>query len=121
MELRKINLQNFRQFKNTTVEFSTDVNKNVTVILGDNTFGKTTFVKAFIWCLYRQNTFKDNKILLNHDVQVQMRPGESKETKVVLTLMHNGFDYLITTREEYTKSQNGNITTSKRAQSSMLK
>ena len=62
MEIRSIKLINFRQFKNVEVEFSCDKEKNVTVIVGNNTSGKTTMVKAFIWGLYRINTF-DDKIL----------------------------------------------------------
>ncbi len=34
------------------IDFSCDKIKNVTVILGDNTVGKTTIAQAFRWCLY---------------------------------------------------------------------
>ena len=63
MQIQKIKLRNFRNFKKCDIEFSCDKDKNFTIILGQNTFGKTTLVKAFIWCLYRVNLF-DNKILV---------------------------------------------------------
>lgn len=43
MLIKSIIMNNFRQFKEKQkLEFSTDSDKNVTVLLGDNTFGKTT-------------------------------------------------------------------------------
>ena len=45
MLIKSITLNNFRQFKGKQIlEFSTDTDKNVTVLLGDNTFGKTTIL-----------------------------------------------------------------------------
>ena len=34
------------------IEFSCDEKRNVTVVLGDNTVGKTTIAQAFRWVLY---------------------------------------------------------------------
>ncbi len=34
------------------IEFSCEKEKNVTIVLGDNTVGKTTIAQAFRWCLY---------------------------------------------------------------------
>ena len=68
MKIESITLHNFRQYIGTqTIEFSTDENKRVTVLVGDNTSGKTTLIRAFEWCLYRKNGF-DNPILLNDEV-----------------------------------------------------
>ena len=51
MLIKTLRMENFRQFKGTTsVSFSVDPKQNVTVILGDNTFGKTTLLQAFNWC-----------------------------------------------------------------------
>ena len=74
MKLNSIKLKNFRQFKNVMIDFSMDENKPFTIIKGQNTFGKTTLIKAFLWCLYRKNTFK-NKDLLNLDVSRIMQPN----------------------------------------------
>ncbi len=41
MLIKQITLQNFRQFKGKQgLVFATDPNQNVTVLLGENTFGK---------------------------------------------------------------------------------
>ena len=53
MKIRIMNLENFRQFKGQQhLDFSTDAQKNVTVIMGENGAGKTTLEQAFLWCLY---------------------------------------------------------------------
>lgn len=47
MLLQSIELQNFRQFINEKIDFSTDPERNVTLIIGENGTGKTTFAQAF--------------------------------------------------------------------------
>ena len=44
MIVRKIELKNFRQYIDTTIEFSTDKEKNITLVMGDNGTGKTTLM-----------------------------------------------------------------------------
>ena len=45
MLIRKIELDNFRQFiGHQEIEFSTDKLHNVTVLIGKNTSGKTTLI-----------------------------------------------------------------------------
>ena len=58
MLIKKLELENFRQYIGSqTIEFSTDRDKNVTVLIGVNTSGKTTLVRAFEWVLYGTNVF----------------------------------------------------------------
>lgn len=46
MKLRKLELKNFRQFYGQqSVEFSTDREKNITLIHAENGTGKTAFLK----------------------------------------------------------------------------
>ncbi|MFR5583233.1 MAG: AAA family ATPase [[Clostridium] scindens] len=58
MRLESIKLQNFRQFRNESVDFAQGENgKNVTIIIGENGTGKTTFAQAFSGvCMERQNS-----------------------------------------------------------------
>ena len=52
MKFKEIRLYNFMRYQGeNSLLFSTDPEKNVTVILGDNTFGKTTIAQAFRWGL----------------------------------------------------------------------
>lgn len=53
MLIKKIKIENFRQFAGIQeIEFSTDKEQNVTLVMGDNGSGKTTLSQAFVWCLY---------------------------------------------------------------------
>ena len=72
MILHKLEMYNFRQYiGKQNVEFSADPEKNVTVLIGVNTSGKTTIVRAFEWCLYGKNGFED-QVLLNTEVRDNM-------------------------------------------------
>lgn len=104
MIIKSIEFQNFRQFKSGRFDFSTDPNKKITVIIGDNTFGKTTIVRAFLWCLFQENSFED-KVILNSDVQDSLiydynRPNYEKAS-VSIEMDHNNVSYKITTSEVF--------------------
>lgn len=48
MLIESIKLENFRQFQNESITFADGSDgKNVTIILGENGSGKTTFAQAF--------------------------------------------------------------------------
>lgn len=74
MKIKSIKLHNFMRYKgDNELRFSTDNKKNVTVVLGDNTFGKTTLAQAFRWALYEtlndtSYTKKKDVVLLNNEV-----------------------------------------------------
>ncbi len=78
MLIRKLILHNFRQYIGTQeIEFSTEREKNVTVLIGVNTSGKTTLIRAFEWILYNKNDF-DDKNLLNKNVADSMQLGDTQ-------------------------------------------
>lgn len=107
MLLRSIRLKNFRQYKGEqTITFSCDSERNVTVILGDNTSGKTTLVQAFNWALYGIANFP-TKDLLNLDVARQMHPGEKETVEVELYLNHDNTEYLISRSQDYACDSRG--------------
>ena len=59
MQLKTIKLLNFRQFYgNQKIDFSTDSEKNVTLIHAENGVGKTTLLNALLWCFYKDTTTK---------------------------------------------------------------
>lgn len=118
MQIQKIKLSNFRNFKKCEIEFSCDKEKNFTIVLGQNTFGKTTLVKAFIWCLYRTNLF-DNKILLNSDVAANMTSNE--RCSVEIELIHKNCLYKITTRQTYILNSSGNVSPVDKPYTSIIK
>jgi len=108
MLLKSIQLTDFRQFKGQQppIYFSTDSEKNVTIILGDNGTGKTTLAQAFTWCLYGKTDFRDKLVLCKSTAQ-EMTPNNEATVKVKLVLKHKGKDYTITREQRYTKSSTG--------------
>lgn len=102
MLIKKLILHNFRQYIDTQeIAFSTDPDRNVTVLIGVNTSGKTTLVRAFEWILYNKNDF-DDKNLLNKNVADSMQVGETQAVWGTLTLEHSGKEYEITRKQVYT-------------------
>ncbi len=117
MLIKSLKMQNFRQFKGiTAVDFSCDPEQNVTIILGDNTFGKTTLLQAFNWCFYETVMFDNNPdFLLNLEVANGMNNGDTETVSVEICVIHNGVDYVITRSQTYT-CVNGKVSGVKKAQ-----
>ena len=95
MIIQSIEMNNFRQYVGKQkIDFSTDKEKNVTVLIGVNTSGKTTIIRAFEWCLYGKNGFED-PVLLNSDVRSNMHVGDTQTTYVAVTFIHDDMQYIL--------------------------
>ena len=109
MLLKSIKLENFRQFRDESIDFAEGENgKNVTIILGENGTGKTTFAQAFFWCMYGETEFAD-KVILNKIVATEMTPSDEKEVRVTLALRHGEVDYKLIRKQVYHKDHSGNV------------
>ena len=109
MLLESIKLKNFRQFRNSSIDFAKgDDGKNVTIIIGENGTGKTTFAQAFFWCMYGETSFTD-KVILNRIVASEMRPGQEEKVNVTLTLRHGDVGYTLIREQTYRKDYNNNV------------
>lgn len=109
MLLQSIKLVNFRQFRNESIEFAEGTEgKNVTIIIGENGTGKTTFAQAFFWCLYGETEFSD-KSMLNKMVATEMRPGQDIKVQVELKLHHGEVDYTLIREQTYRKDNANRI------------
>ena len=69
MKIISLKIKNFRQFYGEqAIEFSTDKEKNITLIHAENGVGKTALLNAIKWCFFEETTLnfsqKDN--LLNN-------------------------------------------------------
>lgn len=105
MLIKQITLSNFRQYKEKqVVEFSCDKEKNVTVILGDNTSGKTTLIQAFNWCLYGLTSFKTRE-LINSEFLQEMGLYSTNEVSVEVELQHEERLYVIRRTQTVTKNE----------------
>ncbi len=109
MLIKSLSLTNFRQFIGTqTIKFSINKNKNVTVLIGKNTSGKTTLIRAFEWILYNQNNFTD-KVLLNYNIVDNMTIGEQQTVVGILSIEHDGKEYEIKREITYVCTGRGTV------------
>lgn len=109
MLLKSLTVKDFRQFKGEQyLSFSTDTDRNVTIIMGDNGTGKTTLAQAFTWCLYGETSFED-KILLCKTTAQTMMPHDEETVKAELSLEHNKTEYTIISEQKYQKDGSGQI------------
>ena len=110
MIFKKMEINNFRQFRGEhRIAFSTDKEKNVTVILGDNGAGKTTLLQAFNWCLYGQLKLENPDELLNKNVLKNMNIGEENIVEVLVEFEHNGKLYSCRNRKKYIKTSENSV------------
>lgn len=112
MLLKELYLYNFRQYIGSQkIVFSTNTEKNVTLLLGKNTSGKTTFVQAFRWVLYNNSDFvgsgKNSTKLLNDKVRRSMSKGQTETVKASIVLEHQNRLYQITRSLDYHSNVSG--------------
>lgn len=109
MLLKSITLTNFRNFKGRqSVSFAHDSSKNVTVIMGVNGAGKSTFAQAFTWCLYGETDFSDKSVISKAVLQ-NMIPNETKKVSVEIELEHSKTTYFIKREQEVQRNGAGQV------------
>ena len=55
--ITKIELENFRQYRNISISFTKQNNNNLHVLKAKNGTGKTTFINSITWCLYGEEKY----------------------------------------------------------------
>ena len=85
-----------------------DNGKNVTIIIGENGTGKTTFAQAFFWCMYGETEFSD-KNMLNKLVAAEMKPGQESKVQVILKLRHGTVNYTLMREQTYRKDYSNRV------------
>ena len=109
MLLESITLENFRQFRHESIDFAQGENgKNVTIIIGENGTGKTTFAQAFFWCMYGETEFSD-KNMLNKLVANEMKPSQESKVQVTLKLRHGNVSYTLMREQTYRKDYSNRV------------
>lgn len=84
MNINKLVIKNF---KNYTGEHIFDLNKRITIIFGNNGFGKSSFFDAIEWCMTgRLNRFNKREFK-PRDVLTFNNYGRDKECKVQIFLV----------------------------------
>ena len=110
MLIKNITLKNFRQYKGKQkMNFSTDPERNITVIRGENGAGKTTLLESFSWCLYKKLNLPNKGNLLNAEVANKLDLNELVEVFVKINLKRNNNEYFIKRSETFKKNHNKEI------------
>ncbi|MBJ6610742.1 MAG: AAA family ATPase [Candidatus Thiothrix moscowensis] len=92
MKLKQIKLYNFRQFYGeNTLDFSTDLERNVTLVHGENGVGKTTLLNAIKWCFFGELTedFENPEELVCNQA---LKEGQNT-CRVEIRLVHENKEY----------------------------
>ena len=109
MKFKSIRLKNFMRYKgDVKIDFSIDPKKNVTVILGDNSFGKTTIAQAFRWGLYGEvattnYTHKKDVILLNNEVIASMTMDSRGMVEVEVCVQSEDREYVFLRKQYFVR------------------
>lgn len=103
MIIKSITLKNFRQYQDAKIEFSTDPEKNITIIMGDNGTGKTTLAQAFQWALYGTTEFQISEVI-NRIARETMTLGQTKHVSVTLEIIYNEVTYTLSRTLAYKKN-----------------
>ena len=102
MQLKTLKLKNFRQYIDEKIDFSTDRERNVTLITGSTGAGKTTIEQAFMYVLYGTFNFQ-NKELINNEVKSKAKQNEILKSEVSLGFIYKANEYQLTRIQSYQK------------------
>jgi DNA sulfur modification protein DndD len=92
VNLKSLELLNYRQFRKTTVDFSLSNSKPFTIIEGKNGFGKSNILNAITWCFYGiEEHLKDvekeeSEPIINTREINELKEGGRISAKVVVKL-----------------------------------
>lgn len=98
MQLLEISLRNWGPFfGDHTVSLSVDEAAPVVIFRGENMRGKTSFLRAIVWCLYGQIREQDGRtvLALERMVNLDAMQGGEVEFGVKLRFSHNGAEYVL--------------------------
>lgn len=95
MKITNLQIYNFRQFNGEhEVKFSTDGERNITVIHGENGSGKTTILNAFKYCFYGETDFDTkNENILNQQAIRDANIGDRLTLKITIGFEHEDLTY----------------------------
>jgi len=102
MIIKSLKLENFRQFVGSqTINFSTNCNKKATLVIAENTTGKTTLIESFSWIFYGNTKLKT---ILNTGLKDSLLSNQHTFVNGEVNLVHFGHDYLIKRTQKFFKN-----------------
>lgn len=109
MIIKKIEIQNFRSYyKDNLFELSDGLN----LIIGSNGDGKTTFYEALEWLFRTDGTNKMDTKYISKKRCEELMPDDSDDVRVAMTYEHKGRIKTLEKMFHFTKSFDGEVSTS---------
>ena len=109
MIIQKIEIKNFRSYYSDNVfELSDGLN----LIIGSNGDGKTTFYEAIEWLFRTDGANKMDTKYISKKRSEELMPNNSDDVRVAMTYEHKGKIKMLEKMFHFTKSFDGEITTS---------
>lgn len=109
MVIKRVEIQNFRIFYLVnSFEFSNGLN----LIIGGSGDGKTTFMDAVEWLFRTDGTNKMDTKFISKKRSEELFPNDSDDVRVAMTYEHRGNTKTLVKSFNFTKSQNGEVSTS---------
>lgn len=109
MIIKKIEIQNFRSYyKDNLFELSDGLN----LIIGSNGDGKTTFYEALEWLFRTDGTNKMDTKYISKKRCEELMPDDSDDVRVAMTYEHKGRIKTLEKFFHFTKSFDGEVSTS---------
>lgn len=109
MKIKKIEIQNFRSYYGSN---TFDIGEGLTLIVGSNGDGKTTFYSALEWVFKTDGTAKVDIGLISKKRSEELRINESDNVRVAVTYEHNSCFKTLEKCFRFTKNKEENITPS---------
>lgn len=109
MIIQKIEIQNFRSYyRENLFEFINGLN----LIIGSNGDGKTTFYEALEWLFRTDGANKMDTKYISKKRSEELMPNNSDDVRVAMTYEHKGRTKVLEKMFHFTKSFDGEVTTS---------
>lgn len=110
MIIKNITIENFRSYYGVN---SIDVGKGLTLIIGANGDGKTTFYEALEWLFDTVgNMPKVDTKYISKKKSAELFETESAQVRVAMTYVNDGTEKIVQKSFKFTKSLSGEISTS---------
>lgn len=112
MRIERIDLQNYRQFRNVSISFNRSAKEDLHVIVADNGTGKTNLLNSINWCLYgnEPHLSKDSQQLprLNLNTLLEADEGTKETVSVELLAETKGSRITFKRSEDYIVHKDSN-------------
>jgi DNA sulfur modification protein DndD len=90
--LKRLRMRNWRCYQDKVIDFTSNSEKPIWIIFGQNGFGKTSILEAIQWCLYGSDALPTTELLTRFN-RIEVKNNPETELLVNLILERNGNTY----------------------------